>query len=426
MMFMKKYARWVAKKTSEMISSVVIVNDHAFVAGGASEVAIREAELLAKNGIFVYFFSCTGPASPRLSRCNIKVCLTNQEELKDKKGIRGYLDGIWNTKAASDIGKLLGNLNPAKTIIHVHSYSKALTASIFPKIARMGFRWVFTAHDYFSECPNGAYYDFKLQKHCSLRGLSFKCLVHNCDKRKYWHKIYRFIKGGVARSWGNMPKGANGVIILSNWSDSLLKIEDGNKYFLTNPVEPYYGRLVTPSKHDTYLYVGQLSPEKGSILFAKAAFNTKVKATFVGDGQLRNEILKTNENAILKGWLPKSEIPAYYTNSRALVFPSLWHEVEPLVPAEAMSCGLPVICATTNAAAEYIIHGLNGLLFDPYKPGDLENVIIACKNDEYVDALGRNAAKWMHENWKTEDIHTRELLRIYETIMRGKEYSSAV
>jgi glycosyltransferase involved in cell wall biosynthesis len=52
----------------------------------------------------------------------------------------------------------------------------------------------------------------------------------------------------------------------------------------------------------------------------------------------------------------------------ALVVPSIWVENAPLVIHEALQVRLPVITADAGGMAEYINHGVNGLLFKHRDP----------------------------------------------------------
>ncbi len=54
-----------------------------------------------------------------------------------------------------------------------------------------------------------------------------------------------------------------------------------------------------------------------------------------------------------------------------LLFPSVWEENSPIVLREALLSGKPVIASNLGGVPEIVEDGVNGLLFDPFKEGDL-------------------------------------------------------
>ena len=59
---------------------VIVVNDFAFVNGGAGQVAVTTAKLLAKKGHRVTFFSAVGPIGQELKDVqNLSVICLNQK-----------------------------------------------------------------------------------------------------------------------------------------------------------------------------------------------------------------------------------------------------------------------------------------------------------------------------------------------------------
>lgn len=65
------------------------------------------------------------------------------------------------------------------------------------------------------------------------------------------------------------------------------------------------------------------------------------------------------------GTLEREELPEQYRASDAMVFPSTWAEPFGLVPIEAMACGVPVLATGVGGSAEFLLDGINCLLFPP-------------------------------------------------------------
>ena len=85
-----------------MIKNIIILNDHGFIFGGASNVAIQSAIDLSKrfNVIFVY---CIGPLSNELISNNIK-----------SFKIKSPNNFILNSLVCSELDKLTNNLSGLK------------------------------------------------------------------------------------------------------------------------------------------------------------------------------------------------------------------------------------------------------------------------------------------------------------------------
>ena len=129
-------------------------------------------------------------------------------------------------------------------------------------------------------------------------------------------------------------------------------------------------------------------------------------ATFVGDGPEAEAIHSANPDAEITGWLTPDEVQAHLARARALVFPSLWFEGQPLVPIEALVRGLPVVCGAWSAAAEVVRDGENGVIYTTATVAAL------------TEALGRVAAlPPFHDDALAEKMapkrHLARLLEIY-------------
>jgi glycosyltransferase involved in cell wall biosynthesis len=99
----------------------------------------------------------------------------------------------------------------------------------------------------------------------------------------------------------------------------------------------------------------------------------------------------------------------------ALVVPSIWVENSPLVIHEALQVRLPVITANVGGMAEYVHHGVNGLLFKHRDPVSLkEQMEILVANPAYAAQLGaRGYLKSKTKNIPDIKQHVKEIEGIY-------------
>lgn len=205
--------------------NVIIVNDFAYVNGGAARVAIDTAKLLAARGHRVIFFAAVGPVAEELQNIeNMKViCLNQYDILHDSNRLRAALQGIWNFKAAKAMRKILDKMSPKDTIIHIHALQKAISSSIIPIAKKYGFKIIYHVHDYGLACPNLGFFDYRRQQICTRRALSMGCIACNCDSRRYIHKLWRVFRQMVQIYIGGMPGNIDGFIFLNQFGRNVLE-----------------------------------------------------------------------------------------------------------------------------------------------------------------------------------------------------------
>lgn len=388
------------------IKNVVIINDFNYIQGGASKVAIDTAKLLKKEGINVYFFSAVSKQEENIE--GITYITTNQDEaLKEKNKLKGFINGIYNNKAKKELKKLLLTLDKKDTIIHVHGWTKALSSSVFDVAFKMNFKVVLTLHDYFTACPNGGYFDYKENKICKRKPLSWKCIKCNCDSRNYIFKLYRILRQFVQNKIVKLNDRLEYAVGISDLSIEILKPTLNKNVHIKkiyNPIEiEEVKENIDFRKNNYYLYVGRISKEKGVDVFCKAITELDAKGIVVGDGSEKNKLEKEYPNIEFTGWKEKEEVKEYMKKAKCLIFPSLWYETAGLTILEALSLEIPVIVADTCAGKEFVDESLlfktNDIIdlkekiksvdtiFLKNKYKKFEKNIIEMKQEKYVSEL---------------------------------------
>ena len=381
------------KVLTPRVRTIVVASDHAFINGGLAKVAIESAIGLASRGHRVFYFAAVAPIEPRLQEAGVNViCLDQPDLLNDPSVLRAAGRGIWNREAASALKALLATLDPAQTILHVHGWAKALSPSIGRVIGQFAIPTVITIHEYFLACPNGAFFNYRQQANCPLDPLSFACISTNCDVRAYGHKAFRVIRQGALWWLGGMPGEIRHFICISQLQRKVIERylpAEANIYSVANPIAVEDQGACGAENNDTFLFVGRLSAEKGAVLFAEAARRTGLKAVFVGDGGEAAHIRAILPDAEFRGWLPPEKVLDAMRTARALVFPSLWYECQPLTTYEALANGLPVIVSDNCAGREAVRNEENGFWF---KSGDIDGLAHAMRR-----LADRNVAAAMGE-----------------------------
>lgn len=143
--------------------NVIIVNDYAYVNGGASQIALHTAKSLAYAGCDVYLFSAVGPVDESLKnikRLNV-ICLHQSDILSNPSRLQAIVQGLWNKKASDAMYALLNSIKNNETIVHIHTLSKAISSSIIPIIKKFDIPILYHLHDYGIACPNLGFYDYQ-------------------------------------------------------------------------------------------------------------------------------------------------------------------------------------------------------------------------------------------------------------------------
>jgi glycosyltransferase involved in cell wall biosynthesis len=400
------------------INKIIIINDFAHINGGASHVALSSAIGLAKLGYRITFISAVSPIMEELLDNRVNVITTGQYEiLKDSNRLRAAVQGIWNFKAAKVLSNILSKISQSDTIIHMHTWVKALSSSVVRELISKDFKLICTLHDYFIACPNGGFYNYKKNEICNLKPLSPQCLLQNCDARGYSHKLWRICRQYVQRRLGHIPEGISHFIAVSDFSRNILKPylpPNSNCYTIPNPIDTTPGNPVDVSKNKTFTFIGRLSPEKGCLLVAHAANYLKIDVTFVGAGYYEKDIIKLYPSARITGWLNRLDVDTHLNHTRVLILPSLCYETQGMVVLEAASRGIPAIVPDTCAARDLVDDGVTGLYFKNGDLNDLINKIKLLKNDNLANELGKAAYAKYWANPFTMERHLQELVSVYQ------------
>jgi hypothetical protein len=177
------------------IDTVIIAIDVAAINGGAAKVAIEEAKGLAAIGRRVIYFAASGPVDPGLTAAGVEVvCLDQPDIVDDPNRWAAMRRGLWNGTAARRLSEIVARVDPARSILHGHGFSRGLSPAIGPVLTGAPMPHVFTMHDYFLACPNGGFFDYPRQEICTRRALGPACLTTHCDARHPAHKAWR--RGG--------------------------------------------------------------------------------------------------------------------------------------------------------------------------------------------------------------------------------------
>lgn len=401
-------------------ASVLILNSFCHPQGGASRVAIDAAIGVASRGVRVIFVGAVGPVCEELLRSQVEVICLGQRELAGSGGRPGVVvQGLWNIAAYNAVNGLLETVDPRRTIVHVHGFSQALSSSPVRCAVRRGCKVVCTLHDFFSVCPNGAFFDYKMNRPCQRRALSMDCVTANCDKRRYVDKVYRVARSIIERNIGRMPGGIRDFIGLSRRSAEIIQAyldRDARIHYVPNPIHVAKLPPVDVAGNNSVIAVGRLETEKGIEPLLEAISQSGLPLTLVGDGPLRC-LAETNKLCRVTGWISRDAVMRELESARCLVFPSLCYETYGLSVDEAAARGIPAIVSGTSAAAERIQNDVTGWHTRVGNVSDLVRCLSISRDDATIRAAGQAAyVRWWADP-STLERHVDRMLGVYEEIL---------
>jgi len=399
---------------------IVVVTDHAHINGGLAKVAIDSARGFARRGHRVDFFAAVGPVEPSLTEAGVAVTLLDQPDVLSTSSLARFgAQWLWNEQASQTLAKLLATCDRSDAIVHVHGWAKALSPSIGRALKNAGLPVVHTLHEYYLACPNGGFYDYGAARNCDYKAMSMGCIAHNCDSRGYHRKLMRVGRHALMRYGSGLYDSARHLITISKLQREAIAPympSEAAFYDVGNPIDVADWGPKGDETPGDFVFVGRLSAEKGPRYFGEAARLAGVTPVFVGDGPEREALEKEFPQARFLGWRNPEQVREILRAARALVFPSVWYEGQPLTVYESLALGTPVIVSDICAGREAVSPGENGFWFKCADAGSLAGAIERLKDDDLARRMSQAAYARYWADPLTLDRHLDAVGAVYEKV----------
>ncbi len=289
-------------------------------------------------------------------------------------------------------------------VIHIHNLHFAASFSVIRAINRMKIPMVMTLHNYRLLCPSGALFH---NNEVYLKSIG-TVFPWQAVKDKVYRNSMPLTFWLAFTTWLHKKSGTfkhiKKYIILNEKSGSLILSSDlkvKKEQLVLKPNFINQNAVETTSlRGNHFLYIGRLSPEKGIPVLMKAFAGNGLALTIIGDGPLRDDVIKQQQQNPLIKWLGyqnKDVIDAELHKCNALIVPSVCYEGMPLTIVEGFAAGTPVITSRMGAMETIVNDNYNGLLFNP--------------ND--ADNLNRQLHKWQTFSGKKKNEFSRHALQTY-------------
>lgn len=383
---------------------VVIINDTTIARGGAAQLALQLTRNLVARGEKVIFFAGDRGDNDDLKSLGVDVRSIGGEPLLRSR--RGFIDGVWNAKAATALKALIAEIDDPGVVYHVHGWSQILSPSIFSALAPIAARVAVTAHDFFLACPNGNYSIYPKSKRCDLTPMSAQCIATHCDKRRYAHKLWRVARQAALNNATDLRRTPFSVFAIQAGMIPYLTrggVPEKRISVVTNPATRLVNARVAAENNNEVLYVGRLEHEKGVDLLAAAVRSVGATLRVIGAGDEEEAVRRANPDAIFQGWATPGEIAEAFQKARFVVMPSRCTEPFGLAAAEALRAGVPVLASKSCLIGPDIKAKGMGDICDVFDEGAFRSIVADWMNDaEKIGAMSIAAFNRATEVAQTE------------------------
>ncbi len=173
-----------------------------------------------------------------------------------------------------------------------------------------------------------------------------------------------------------------------------------------------------------FVFLGRLVPQKGIDWLIKSLVHVENDCIvdIGGDGYLADRSkdlarrLGVDPKVRFLGWLDSENAERAIQSSRAVIFPSVWHEPAGLVTLEAAAHSRPVITAAVGGIPEYADPSF-AVVLEPHDEKGLAKAIDQfCEDKNLADSMGKAGYSYVESN-HSFDAFIDSLSEIYEEII---------
>jgi len=407
---------------------ILLINKFHYLRGGAERAYFDTANILAKHGHEVAFFSMNHPSNEpsKWSEFFVDNIDYREKGLGIGKKIISTLRIWYNFQAANRLEALLKKFKP--DVAHLHNIYHQLSPSIINVLKKHGIPMVMTLHDYKLICPN---YSLLVRGQIWERSKQNKyyfCLKDKCVDNSFFKSLVCTIEAYLHKFWKVYSK-VNLFISPSQFLISKFQ-EFGFKkeiVYLPNPFLAEEIKETSPSavKKKYILYYGRISEEKGiaDLLRAYGRLKTNISLNIVGTGpaekELKNIVSQEKiSNVNFLGYRTGAELWRQVRGAELVVVPSKWYENAPYIVVEVMALKKIVLASRLGGLKEMIQDGVDGFLFEPGNIEDLKNKIeYILSHPELQESIGEQAGAAIKDKNDREKYY-QNLKEVYERAMK--------
>lgn len=382
---------------------ILVVHNAYQQRGGEDAVVQTEVGLLQAHGLDVRLYG------------------RHNDEVQAQGALRTAADALWSRRTTREVEELLHRWRP--DLVHAHNTFPLISPSLHWAARRARVPVVQTLHNFRLLCLQGTMLrDDRPCTRCVGRA-PLAGVAHGCYRGSRAQSAVLAASLMLHRGLGTWSRCVDRFVALTPFCRDQLVAGGIEASRIT--VEPNFVDLPEPAPQERQglLYVGRLSPEKGTAVLAQALQGLQglragsVRVAGAGPQQGLFEGLAACRPL---GPLPPSEVAREMGQAIALVLPSTCYEGFPRALVEAYASALPVIASRLGSLADLVEHGVTGLLVEPADPAALAQAMQwALAHPERMREMGR-AARARYEALYTPRQALSRRLALYEEVLASR------
>lgn len=382
---------------------VLIIHERYRHRGGEDVAVDAELTLLRQGGV------------------EVDLLLEDNQRVQGGLGVARHL--IWSSEGHAAATQAIRRFRP--DIVHVHNTFPLLSPAVHDAAQALGVPTVQTLHNFRLLCANALLLrDGKSCEDCLGRLVPWPGIVHACYRDSVVASTAMAALIGAHKLMGTWQRKVDRFIALSPSSARTL-VAGGlpaDRVVISPPVVPDPGPA--PAGNDDragVLFVGRLSPEKGLATVLAAWRHLQVPLDVIGDSPAEDgAALDIPPGVRFLGRQSPAEVSQAMARAALLVFPTLCRENFPLVVAEALAHGLPVLASSGGAVESMIEEGVTGHLIPPHEPAVWSRMIGQLMDDPALLRRMGKAGRAAYESRYAPAHILAERLALYRQVLDGR------
>ena len=266
-------------------------------------------------------------------------------------------------------------------VVHVHNLHN-LGAALIDEVAERGIPAHYSTHNYWPICPRAYLYTERLELcHGPGDGSGCAACVGNSDRRGHRHRLSeirsRFERG--LTSILAVSQAMKRTLVTNGYPEEMIDVVR-QAMPQEQAIWQALGRRRSPGRQGDVLTVGFFGsayPHKGPSLLVEAAqrCSTDLRVQIHGDAPeaFERHLRALDQRGVVElcGAFSHDQLVDRLAGVDVAVVPSLWWDCAPLVVAECMAGGVPVLASRMGGIPDFVRDGVDGLLFDGRDADDL-------------------------------------------------------
>lgn len=385
---------------------ILMVHNFYQIGGGEHTVYKNEVEMLRENGHEVIEYT---RSNDELKNSKLKLLLLP-------------FTTIWSFKTYFEIKKIIKENKI--DIVHCHNTFPLISPSVYYAAIGENIPVVQTIHNFRFLCPCGVFYrNGKICEECVEKKSFMPAIKYKCYRNSKIQTLVVAMMLSIHRKLGTYKK--INYIFLTEFNkekfSSLIDINGKNIFIKPNFVNTPLDLAHKNNKEKIFVFASRLEENKGIkfLIDQWEKMPKEYKLHIYGNGTLEKFVEKEvsqRENIKFYGFKSYSIIFEDLKNAVAMIFPSLWYEGFPMIIAESMSVGCPVISSNIGNEGDIVLKSKGGVVFN-HK--DKNGFKIAIEEVIENNLFYRKNAMKYYKEFLSKDKNYKKQSEIYQKTMYG-------